>query len=67
MSTGSVEVGVRWALVRYFGGHVVDSVVGVTQARQCGVRAGQTEIFGGEDCRETMVTELADGDQVAVT
>ena len=47
--------------------NVVDSVVGVTQARQCGVRAGQTEIFGGEDCRETMVTELADGDQVAVT
>ena len=38
--------------------NIVESVVSVTRARH---------IFGGEDCRETVVTNLTYGDQVVVT
>ena len=57
-------------VLRWFGAlevNVVDSVVGVTRACWCGVGASQTYFFVGEGCRETVVTKLADGDQVAVT
>ena len=39
--------------------HVVESVVGVTSAHKCGGRSNQLDIFGCEDCRESVVTKLA--------
>ena len=55
----------RWIDAREV--NLVESVVGVACARQCGVRANETYIFGGEDCRETVVAKLSDGDHIAVS
>ena len=42
--------------------HVVESVVGVASARQCDVGADELDVFCGEDCRETVATNLANED-----
>ena len=47
--------------------HVVESVVGVSSALQGGSKAGYNYVLGGEECRETVVAQLANGDQVALS
>ena len=47
--------------------HAVESVFGITGALQCGDRANYTDILGSEECREIVVAQLANGDQVAVS
>ena len=47
--------------------HVVESIVGIESALQCGVRSDETDILGGEECRETVVANLDNGDKVAVS
>ena len=47
--------------------HVVEYVVGVASARQCGFGADYLDVFGSEYCRESVVTKLANGYQVAVS
>ena len=44
---------------------VVESVGGVAIALQCGGWAAYTDILGGEDCIETVVTQLSNVDQVS--
>ena len=44
--------------------HVLEFVGGGVSSLQGGGRADYTDILGGEECRETLVTQLANGDQV---